>query len=132
MALLIPDVGEAAMLDELLKNTTPEAQKLKLYESNTTPAEGDTHASYTEATIAGYSLVTFTRGTWGAASTSVGTTTSTYPEQTFTFSGSGTVYGYTVTKSTAGTLLWAELVFSGGQAFISGDVLKLTCKLQLG
>lgn len=131
MALLVPDVGEAAMLDELLKNTTPEAQKLKLYESNTTPAEGDTLASYTQATISGYSAVTFTRGTWGAASTAAGTTTSTYPEQTFTFTGSGTVYGYTIEKVTATTLLWSELIFSGGQAFISGDVLKLTVKLQM-
>jgi len=132
MALLVPDAGEANMLDELLKNTTPEAQKLKLYKNDISPAEGDTAATYVAADISGYAEIALTRGTWGAASTSGGTTTSTYPQQTFNFTGTGVIVGYYVVKATAGTILWAERIFSTpGQTFNNGDSLKLTAKLVL-
>ena len=132
MALLVPDAGEANMLDELLKNTTPETQKLKLYSNDISPAEGDTAATYTEATIAGYALISLVRATGGAASSSGGVTTSVYPQQTFSFTGTGIIVGYYLIKATAATILWAERVFSTpGQTFNNGDQFKLTPKLQL-
>ena len=131
MALLIPDVGERNLLDMALSDASPEAQTLKLYESNTTPAEGDTHTSYTEATISGYASISLARATWNAASTATGTTSKTYPQQTFTFTGSGTIYGYYVIKTTAGTLLWSEKIFTSGQAFQNTDQLKLTLSIEL-
>lgn len=131
MALLIPDAGEVALLDYALGTTTPEAQTLKLYESATTPAEGDTAGSYTEATIAGYASVALARATWNGASTSTGTTSKTYPQQTFTFTGSGTIYGYFVIGTTSGTILWSEKLFASGQAFANTDQLKLTLSIEL-
>lgn len=126
MALLVPDVGEVCALDDWLSTTTPEAQTLSLYTSNTTPAEGDTHATYTIASGNGSDAKSLARATWNAASTTAGTTSKTYPQQTFAFTGAFTIYGYLVRKATAGTLLWAEKLFASGQAFASADSLKVT------
>jgi hypothetical protein len=51
MAIVIPNAGEVIWLSYLVgKVTTAEPLTLRLYTSNTTPAEGDTAATYTEAT----------------------------------------------------------------------------------
>jgi hypothetical protein len=127
MALLVPDVGEVCALDDWLSTTTPEAQTLTCYSSNTTPAEGDTAATYTLQTTNGFSALSLVRATWNAASTAAGTTSKTYPQQTFTASGAGaTIYGYVIRKASAGTLLWAEKTFTSGQAFAASDVLRIT------
>lgn len=126
MALLVPDVGEVKALDSWLSTTSPEAQKLGVYTSNTTPAEGDTFATYTEATGNGSDAKSLARATWNAASTSAGTTSKTYPQQTFSLTGSFTIYGYLVRETTSTVLLWAEKLFASGQAFVSGDALKIT------
>lgn len=130
--LLVPDVGEAAILDMAFGDTTPEAQTLSLYTSNTTPAEGDTHLTYTIAAANGADPKTLARATWNAASTAAGVTSKTYPTQTFAFTGAFTIYGYLVRKVTAGTLLWAEKVYTSGQAFASGDSMAVTPRIELG
>lgn len=131
MTLLIPDLGERTLLDWALAEG-PEDQTLKLYTSNTTPAEGDTSATYTEAAGSGYAAKTLTRGTWGAAATATGTTSKAYPQQTWTFSGSlGPVYGYYIEGAVGAELLWAERTFPSGQSFENGWQLKLTAKLEL-
>lgn len=126
MALLVPDVGEVCALDDWLGTSSPEAQTLSVYTSNTTPAEGDTAGTYTIASGNGSDAKSLARATWNGASTNAGTTSKTYPQQTFSFTGSFTIYGYLVRKASAGTLLWAEKLFSSGQAFVSGDSLKIT------
>lgn len=131
MALLVPDVGEVALLDMMLSDASPEAQSLVLYQSNTSPAEGDTWATYTEVSGGGYAAKSLARATWNGASTATGTTSKTYPQQTFTWTGTVTVYGYAVRKSTAGTLLWAEKIFTSGQVFNNGDTLKITPYIEL-
>ncbi|MEY2855668.1 MAG: hypothetical protein RL030_2800 [Pseudomonadota bacterium] len=131
MTLLVPDVGEVALLDMALSDAAPEAQTLSLYTSNTTPAEGDTAATYTIATGSGSDAKTLARATWNAASTAAGTTSKTYPAQVFSFTGSFTVYGYLIRKVTAGTLLWSEKVYGSGQAFVSGDSLTITPRIEL-
>lgn len=132
MALVLADVGERSGLDMWLSDTTPEAQTLKLYSNDISPAEGDTHSTYTEATISGYSAKSLARATWNAASTNTGTTTKSYPQQTFNFTGTGTIVGYYIIKATAGTLLWAERMFtSPGQTFNNGDSYALTIQIQL-
>jgi hypothetical protein len=60
MALLVPNVGEGRSLAAILNKTAPENLLLKLYKSNTTPAEGDTHLTYTEADFTGYAAKTLT------------------------------------------------------------------------
>jgi len=132
MTLLVPNAGERAMLDELLKNTTPETQILRLYENDITPAEGDTAGSYTQATIAGYAAINLVRATWGAAADNGGISSSTYPQQTFNFTGTGVIVGYYVIKAIAGTILWSERLFTTpGQTFNNLDSLKLTPYIEL-
>ena len=132
MALLIPDVGEVAALDMWLSDAAPEAQTLKAYKNDVTPAEGDTAATYTVATIAGYADKAMARASWNAASTAGGVSSKTFPQQTWNFTGTGVVVGYYVIKAVAGTLLWAERVFSSpGQTFNNGDSLAITPKMQL-
>jgi hypothetical protein len=94
MTLKIPAAGEDAMLKDALGKTTPAALTLKLYTSNTTPADGDTAATYTEMSGMGYAAKTLAMATWTEAQ-SGGAGEATYAAQTWTFTAGGpiTVYG---------------------------------------
>lgn len=128
MTLLVPDQAESIALQNLLNKTAPQNMVMKLYKSNTTPAETDTEATYTEADFTGYAAVTLTGASWtitGTAPTSAG-----YAQQSFTSSADQTtqqVYGYFVVQATSGKLMWAER-FSDGPYPVSfnGDVVKIT------
>lgn len=137
MALLVPNIGELESLRYLvaqnnhtasLSDQSPRNLVLKLFTSNTTPAETDVPAvtryfepygigntnAYGYAPTTGYpqcvnnrSDQTYTSQTgillngsrWTIAQVGSGTT-ATYPEQTFTFTGdAGDVYGYYVTRA---------------------------------
>lgn len=128
MALVIPDVGEVVLLGNMLYQN-PANLTLKLFKTNVTPAESDTHSSYTEADFTSYSSKTLTASqtgsTWAAAATTGGTTETTYAQQSWTCGASGnTIYGYYVQNATP-TLLWAE-AFASARTLVSGDVLNLT------
>lgn len=128
MALVIPDVGEVVLLGNMLYQT-PANLTLKLFKTNVTPAESDTHSSYTEADFTNYASKTLTAsqtgGTWAAAATNAGTTTTTYAQQSWTCGASGnTVYGYYVVNATP-VLHWAE-AFASARTLASGDELRLT------
>lgn len=131
MSLVVPYVGEVVNLDSMLRLASPEAQILRLYANDVTPSASDVATTYVEASIPGYAAISLARSSWGAAGTSAGVTSASYPQQTFSFTGSGTVYGYYVVGATSGTLLWAELLFLGGQAFVGGDSLEITPRMQL-
>jgi len=136
MALLVPDVGEVALLSDMLGNGNN--MTLKLYKTDVTPAEGDTAGSYTEADFTGYSAATLTRSvsgsTWATPSTASGTTSSEYNSgtpQTWTNTGaSQTVYGYFVIDAIAGTLLWAEK-FATARTLATNDTLDVTPAIEL-
>ncbi|HKS16984.1 MAG TPA: hypothetical protein VJU16_06710 [Planctomycetota bacterium] len=131
MALVLPDAGERNALDMWLSDASPEAQTLKLYTNDVTPAEGDTAATYTEAAGSGYASKALARATWNAAATNAGVTSKDYPQQTFNWTGTITIVGYFIVKVTAGTILWAERMFtSPGQVFNNGDVLKVTPRIE--
>jgi len=130
MALNVPNVGEGIFLAELLKNTTPEAQTLALYTNNITPGEGDTTGTYTQASGNGADPISLTRASWAAPTTGDPTYT-TYPQQTWNFSGPVTVYGYLVKRTSSLDLMFSELIFAGGQAFENGDSLKLTLRVEM-
>ena len=70
MALVVVNNGESIAL-QLITNklVTPENLILKLYTSNTTPAETDTAATYTEATGFGYGAITLTGASWTVSGT---------------------------------------------------------------
>jgi hypothetical protein len=137
MALLVPDIGELESLRYLvaqnnhtasLADQSPRNLVLKLFTSNTTPAEGDVPSAsayyepygigntnaYGYAPTTGYPYCvnnrtdqTYTSQTgillngsrWQINQVGGGTT-ATYPEQTFTFTGAaGSIFGYYVTRA---------------------------------
>lgn len=112
MTLVVPDQGEKQMLDVLLGANATENLLLKLFTNMITPGEGDTPASYTEASGSGYAAITLTKGsgwTVTAGAGSGGAAQAVYTQQTFTFTGGPvTLYGYFVVGVTSGKLYWAE------------------------
>ncbi|HXG55613.1 MAG TPA: hypothetical protein VNJ03_09575 [Vicinamibacterales bacterium] len=79
--------GETIALEALVNKTPPQTLVLKLFTSNTTPAEGDTEATYIEAAGFGYAPVSVTPASW--TTTAGAPSDVTYPEVTFTFTGIG-------------------------------------------
>lgn len=73
MPLLVPNGAELRMLGNIVNLTTPENLVLRLFTSNTTPAETDTAASYTEASGNGYSALTLTGASWTTVASKAGT-----------------------------------------------------------
>lgn len=132
MALLVPDVGEVACLDMMLKQSD-EDYTLQLYNTDITPAEGDVAGDYTPsvANFTNYVSKALTRAGWPGASTSGGVTSSSYAQQTWTCGASGnTIYGYWVVNAVTGTLLWAEK-FASAKILADTDVLNLTPVMEL-
>lgn len=129
MALLVPDVGEVLALKAFLNHTAPQDQTLKLFASNTTPAEGDTAVTYTEAAGGGYAAKSLTGTSW-TVGTSGGTSTATYAQQTYTFTGAlttnTTIYGYYLVQTTSGVLMFAERAASTFVPAASGDSYAVT------
>lgn len=127
MALNFPNTGENIALEALVNKTAPQNLVLKLYSSNTTPSDTDTHTTYTEATFAGYSAITLTGANWNAASAG---SISYNAQQTFTRSTTGAVeniYGYYVVQATSGTLVYSERDANAPFAVTnSGDAIKIT------
>lgn len=131
--LLVPDVGEVLLLKFALGVVAQEDQKLVLFVSNTTPAEGDTFGTYTVATGGGYADIVLVMANWTVA-TVTGTSTASYAQQTFTFTGALTtnpdIYGYLVKSATGGILLWAERAAAIFTPANNGDTYKVTPKLE--
>lgn len=130
MALVFANVGENLAMTWAFKSTsTPENLTLKLYTNNYTPVAGSTAGSFTECAVSGYSAKTLSRASWGDPSTNgSGKAEMAYAAQTFSFTGSGTIYGYMIVSATSGTLVLAEL-FSSARSVASGDSLTITPKI---
>jgi hypothetical protein len=112
-ALLMPNEGEAQALSVVLGKASAETLTLKLFTSNTTPAESDTAATYTEAAGGGYAAINLTGASWTVTANAVsGAAQAVYPEQSFVFTGlltgNATIYGYYVVGATSGKVYWAE------------------------
>jgi hypothetical protein len=131
MTLLVSNSAEAIIMGNFLNKTAPQDLRLKLYSSDTTPAESDTQATYTETTGGGYSDVALTAASWTI--TPGNPTLSAYPEITFSFTGvAGNVYGYYVVQEISGALLWAER-FTSAPLNIqnNGDEIRITLQITL-
>lgn len=135
MALTLADIGADAILKIALNNVRAvggDNLTMKLFTSNTTPADTDTAATYTEATGGGYVTKTLTMGSW---TVTVGNDPSdaVYAEQTWTFTGAltgnATIYGYYVVDAD-NTLMWSERLATSYQPLNNGDTLKITPKVQ--
>ncbi len=125
MSLLVPNTGEAALLNLILGKATAGNLVLHLYTNDVTPGETNTVASFTESTAAGYASKTLTASSWTVA-TADGVTTATYAAQLFQYTAAETVYGYYVTDAAGTTLLWAERFTETFTAGSSGGGLYLT------
>lgn len=130
MALVVANVGENQLMTWALKGTSvTENLTLKLYTNNYTPVAGSTAGSFTECAVSGYSAKTLSRASWGDPSTNgSGKAEMAYASQTFTFTGSGTIYGYYIVSASGAVLMWAEL-FSSARSVASGDSLTITPKI---
>ena len=133
MALVLTNNGEGDILAAAVAKAAAENLVLRLYISDTTPAETDTAATYTEATFTGYAAITLTPANWVITEGAPGD--ATYPQQTFTSSANQTpqtVYGYYLTRVTSGRIAWAERFPSGPYVIANnGDNVKVTLKFTL-
>lgn len=125
-ALLVPDVGERELLDDMLNARD---RTLKLFKVDVTPAEGDTTATYTVADFTNYVDKTLSGASWVAASTTSGTTSKTYAQQTWTCGTTGnTIYGAYYVRST--TLCGVDK-FAVARVLADTDVLNFTPRWEL-
>lgn len=131
MALLVPNNGEGDGLSFFVNKTAPTDLILRLYTSNTTPAETDTTATYTEASGFGYAAVTLTGASWTV--TEGAPSQAAYAQQIFTFTGNlGNVYGYHLTRTTSGRISLAERFPDGPYGIVNnGDQIKVTPQITL-
>lgn len=126
MPLLVPIVGENVILENITNRTAPQNLVLRLFQSNTTPADTDTAGTYTESTFPGYGAITLIGASWNAAASG---SIAYSAQQTITCSGSASqnVYGYYITQVISGILMWAERDASAPFAIAnSGDAVKIT------
>lgn len=148
MPLVVTNEGEVQLLSELLGQGTRSDWTLKLYKTNTTPAETDTHVSPTgtEADFTNYASKTLTRSisgsTWStpasgaptggwSAESAVAESAYGSAAQTWTCGATGnTVYGYRIHDATNSKLIGAEL-FGTARTLASGDTLNLTPRMGL-
>jgi hypothetical protein len=132
MALVVPDVGEVSLLESMLNHTSAGDVVLKLYTNNYTPDEDAVLGSFTESTGTGYADKTLTGSSW-TVSTSAGTTTAEYAQQSFDYTGAeANVYGYYVVNNAETELLWAEIFTDGPYSIPSGGgSIKVTPKIEL-
>ena len=131
MTLRIPNVGEGNMLEIVVNKTAAEDLVLRLFTSNTTPADTDTTATYTQASFTGYTAKTLAGSSWTV--TPGDPSEASYAQQTFTSSASQTaqtVYGYYVIQSSSTELMWSERFTDGPYVVTNnGDEIRVTPKL---
>jgi hypothetical protein len=117
MALVVPNTGDVLMLkyivNQLKQDGTvgdPSGQRvLKLYNNNYSPVKATAITDLTEVTATGYSEITLSGTNWTVATSTAGTNSAVYSEQTFNFTTAVTVYGYYVaTSELTPKLLWVE------------------------
>lgn len=128
MAIVIPNVGEVAMLTTLVAVT----HRYRLFQNNYTPVEGSVVGDFTEATYSGYGGSK--EPTYGTPCTVSGTSFVTGGSMFFQHDGGGTsntIYGYYVTKTDDTTLLFAERFTSSKSMATVADILQLFPRLEL-
>jgi hypothetical protein len=138
MSLVVPNDSDVLMLKYIVNNLAQDGgsppsggqRLLRLFTNNLTPGKSTTIANINEATATGYSPITLTGTSWTVTS-SAGTNSAVYNQQTFTFTTGSSVYGYYIT-TIAGDLLWLER-FSVAPFVLpsGGGEIAITPKLNL-
>lgn len=134
MTLVVVNQGEEQMLDLVLAvNYT-----LKLYTNDVTAGltqdqiDALTEASFTAATFTGYADKALTGGSWTTSQENP--STGTYAQQTFTSTADQTeqlVYGYYVTRTLDGALVWFEEFDGPLSIAFNGDSIAVTPTITL-
>ena len=131
MSIVLADVGAAKILTDYFI-TSGVNLTLKLFATNTTPADTDVAGTYTAAAGGGYADKTLAAASWTQSNVS-NIEQVAYAAQTFTFTGAlttnPTIYGYYVLDA-GGVLIYAE----AGTPFTpanNGDTYTITPKFQL-
>lgn len=134
MTVVVVNQGEEQMLDLILAvNYT-----LRLYKTDVTAgltqAQVDAldETDFTEAAFAGYSAAALTGGSW--VTTQDTPSTGTYAQQTFTRSTTGTaetIYGYYITRTSDGALVWFEDFTGPIVVTNAGDAIAVTPTIAL-
>ena len=132
MTIMVPTASDVTLLQQALGVSTPGNQILRLFVNNVVPAIGDVAATYTEMSTLSYASKTLTKTSWSVAPSS-GIAAATYAQQTWTFTAGTavTIYGYYITDSTSGLLLWSEAFATPKVAQYSGDQLLITPQITL-
>lgn len=131
MAVVFTDAAEVIALKNFLNNTEPQSLVLRLYSNNRSPAKTDIVGDYTEVSGNGYAAVTLDPADYVFSPGDPAT--AAYPQVTYTFTGAaGNVFGYFVTRATAGDLLFANR-FSNAPINIAnnGDEIRITLTITL-
>ncbi len=130
-AAVLADVGADSILTAFFQGTAPGNLTLKLFCTNTTPADTDINTTYTECAGGGYAAKTLTQGSW-TITTANDPSDAAYADQVFSFSGAlttnTTIYGYFILAGT--TLIGSEQLTT---AFTpaAGYTLTITPKFKL-
>jgi hypothetical protein len=139
MALNVNNVAEQEMLLRIVGGTDPtsagDTLMLRLYDADKTPGEGDTFLDYSESDGDGYAAIALLGDSF-TIDTGIGDTSyATYAQQTFTYTGGDTLYGYHVTtvNGAGDTILYFAEKFSDGPYTIpsGGGTIKITPRVQL-
>ena len=125
--LVCPDEGEVTIANTWLNKVAAQDQQLRLFKSNTTPAETDTEASYTVADFPGYAHIALVGADWTVtpgAPTSAATAAKTFTQNAV---NAQNIYGYWVRQSVSGKIMVAER-FSGAPFALAnnGDTITVT------
>ena len=133
MALVAPDLfGEILMLQYIVGLVAAGSPVLHLYANDVTPSDSTVIGDLTEVGAAtGYGEITLTSSGW-TTTQSAGVTTAIFSQQTFTFTTDATSFGYFVTASPGGELIWLER-FTNAPFEIpdGGGTISITTKLVL-
>lgn len=134
MSIVVINQGEEQFLDLLLAvNYT-----LRLYKTDVTSGltaaqvEALTESSFTEADFTGYASKALTGGSW--TTTQGDPTVGTYTLQTFTSTANQPtqiVYGYYVTRTSDGKLVWFERFSGPVPISLNGEVIQVTPRLTM-
>jgi hypothetical protein len=131
--IIVPNQGEQLNLDAATGKTPATAWTLRLFSNDYTPVAASTEANLTEVAGGGYAAIALTASNW--VTTPGSPTSTTYPQQTFTFTGAtnapGTIYGYYITDNN-GKLIFAERFAAFFTPANNGDTVKVTLVLTLG
>lgn len=129
---IIPTEGLNHLIDSAVcAGTRYTAWYVALFESNSTPAAGDTIASYTEC----QAFDEPTRPAFTPAAVSAGGTNNSAAKAEFTINATKAIYGTTIVSgsakgSTSGVLLSA-VRFASVKNVVDGDLLKISASVDL-